>query len=122
MSRPPPRRFVPPYMSEWADPGEWPSTNRRPFRAYLLSNRVRLGFPRSPFVGNWVADNYGVTYMTALPEPASCYAPRDAPVTPGRYRGFYEQEPTTGEGVPSQCHRRPGLSRLWAESQFWNQG
>jgi nucleoside-diphosphate-sugar epimerase len=60
--------------------------------------------------------------MSALPDPASCYAPRDAPVTPGRYRGFYEQEPTTGEGVPSQCHRRPGLSRLWAESQFWNQG
>ena len=31
-----PRRFVPPYMSEWADRGEWPSTNRGPFRAYLV--------------------------------------------------------------------------------------
>src|SRR5215207_10139446 len=92
----------------------------------LLSFRERYlseaRFPRSAFTGNWVAENYGVTYMTALPDPASCYAPRDAPVTPGLYRGFYEQEPTTGEGVPSQCHRRPGLSRLWAESQFWNQG
>ena len=30
---------------------------------------------------------------------SSRYAPCDAPVTPGRYRGFYEQEePTTGEG------------------------
>src|SRR5215208_5949454 len=47
MSRPPPRRFVPPYMSEWADRGEWPSTNRRPFRAYLISNRVRLGGVKS---------------------------------------------------------------------------
>ncbi len=23
--------------------------------------------------------------------------------------------------LPSQCHRRPRLSRLWAESQFWDQ-
>ena len=46
-SRPPPRRFVPQYMSEWADRGEWPSTNRRPFRAYLVSKRVRLGGAKS---------------------------------------------------------------------------
>ena len=24
-------------MSEWADPGEWPSTNRRPFRIAQLA-------------------------------------------------------------------------------------
>src|SRR5829696_1468596 len=47
MSRPPARRFVPQYMSEWADRGEWPSTNRRPFRAYLVSKRVRLGGAKS---------------------------------------------------------------------------
>ena len=39
---------------------------------------------------------------SALPDLASRYTPRDAPVTPGRYRGFYEQEPTTGEGVESE--------------------
>ena len=32
---------------------------------------------------------------------SSRYASRDAPVTPGHYRGFYEQEPTTGEGGES---------------------
>ena len=35
------------FSREWADPGEWPSTNRRPYRAYLVSNRVRHGGAKS---------------------------------------------------------------------------
>jgi hypothetical protein len=38
----------------------------------------------------------------ALPDLASRYASRDAAVTPGRYRGFDEQEPTSGEGGESE--------------------
>ncbi len=44
---------------------------------------------------------------------SSRYAPRDVPVAPGHYRGFDEQEPTTGEGGESESsiasHRVPGV-------------
>src|SRR5215212_549875 len=54
----------------------------------------------------------------ALPDLASRYAPRDAPVTLGHYRGLDEQEPTSGQGgesegsiardIQTRSHRLPG--------------